>query len=100
MRNINGYESEEYTHWNVAAAVGSGIADVGVGIMAAATGNDLDFIPLGNEKFQLIVPDDVMNQNEQVRKLIELLKETELRSEIASIGGYDVQAMGDLDFTI
>ena len=100
LRNINGYESEEYTHWNVAAAVGSGIADVGVGIMAAATGNDLDFIPLGNEKFQLIVPDDVMNQNEQVRKLIELLKETELRSEIASIGGYDVQAMGDLDFTI
>ena len=33
---INGYENEEYTHMNVAVSVLNGMADVGLGIMAAA----------------------------------------------------------------
>ena len=97
--HITGYESEEYTHWNIAAAVSSGIADVGVGIMAAARGQELDFIPLGQEKFQLIVPTDIMNKNQNVKQFMRLLKERSLRSQIEAIGGYDVAAMGDLDFT-
>ena len=99
-KKFNGYESEEYTHWNVAAAVSSGIADVGVGIMAAARGHDLDFIPLGEEKFQLVVPTDILDTNQHVSKLIGMLKKTDLRLEIEAIGGYDVEAMGDLGFTI
>ena len=99
-KNFNGYESEEYTHWNVAAAVSSGIADVGVGIMAAARGHDLGFIPLGEEKFQLVVPTDILDTNQHVSKLIGMLKKTDLRLEIEAIGGYDVEAMGNLGFTI
>ena len=99
-KKFNGYESEEYTHWNVAAAVSSGIADVGVGIMAAARGHNLDFIPLGEEKFQLVVPTDILDTNQHVNKLIGMLKKTDLRLEIEAIGGYDVEAMGDLEFTI
>ncbi len=36
--DIKGYEREEYTHMGVASAVLTGIADTGMGILAAAQG--------------------------------------------------------------
>ena len=32
--------------------------------------------------------------------IIGMIKQTDLRLEIEAIGGYDVKAMGDLEFTI
>ncbi|PKM81775.1 MAG: molybdopterin biosynthesis protein, partial [Firmicutes bacterium HGW-Firmicutes-13] len=43
---IKGYEREEYSHLSVAAAVASGAADVGLGVLAAAKALGLDFISL------------------------------------------------------
>jgi putative molybdopterin biosynthesis protein len=42
---ISGYYTEEFTHLAVAAAVASGVADVGLGIEAAARKLKIDFIP-------------------------------------------------------
>ena len=53
---IQGYNQEEYTHLGVAAAVTSGRADCGLGIAAAAQALDLDFIPLFQERYDLVIP--------------------------------------------
>ena len=55
-RAIQGYERQEYTHLAVAAAVKSGAADCGLGILAAARGLDLDFVPLLDERYDLVIP--------------------------------------------
>jgi putative molybdopterin biosynthesis protein len=54
--SIRGYNQEEYTHLNVAAAVSSGRADCGLGIAAAAQALDLDFVPLFEERYDLVIP--------------------------------------------
>jgi len=53
---INGYENEEYTHMNVAVSVLNGTATAGLGIMAAARALDLDFIPVVQEQYDLVIP--------------------------------------------
>ena len=46
-RAIQGYDRQEFTHLAVAAAVASGAADCGLGILAAARALDLDFRAAG-----------------------------------------------------
>ena len=58
---IAGYQREEYGHLAVAAAVAYGGADVGVGVKAAALATGLDFIPLEAERYDLVVPDHLLN---------------------------------------
>ncbi len=55
---ISGYTQEEYTHLGVTAAVRSGRADCGLAIAAAAKALELDFIPLFQERYDLIVPEE------------------------------------------
>ncbi|MGD8563097.1 MAG: molybdopterin biosynthesis protein, partial [Desulfarculaceae bacterium] len=54
--DITGYENEEYTHMAVAVQVLSGGADVGLGVLAAARALDLDFLPLVQERYDLCIP--------------------------------------------
>ena len=54
---IYGYDREEFTHTSVAAQVASGSADAGLGILSAAKLYDLDFIPVYNEQYDLLIPD-------------------------------------------
>ena len=56
--SIKGYEREEYTHTQIAAAVKSGAADVGLGVLSAARALGLDFIPWREERY---VPGDSSN---------------------------------------
>ncbi|MGE5390142.1 MAG: molybdopterin biosynthesis protein, partial [Deltaproteobacteria bacterium] len=60
--NINGYTREEYTHLAVAAAVKNNAADAGLGIFAAAQALDLDFIPLAEERYDLVILPEVMGE--------------------------------------
>ena len=94
--NIVGYDNEEYTHWNVAAAVSSGFVDAGVGIMAAALASDLEFIPLANERYQIAIPSKFIGTSDNVDTLLETLLSENLRKQIDSLGGYDVSMMGNI----
>jgi putative molybdopterin biosynthesis protein len=58
-RQIQGYERTEYTHLAVAAAVKSGAATAGLGILAAARALDLDFAPLFDERYDLVIPSNI-----------------------------------------
>ena len=92
---IRGYENEEYTHLAVAAAVSSGRADCGMGIAAAASALELDFIPLFMESYDLIIPVEHY-ESELLLPLVELLSNDIFRSEVSALPGYNVESMGKI----
>src|SRR5690606_19106715 len=68
-QQIKGYEREEITHTAVAAAVASGTADAGMGILAAAKIYNLGFIPLIWEQYDLLVAEKTIEHPEFARLL-------------------------------
>lgn len=90
---IAGYRSEEYTHMSVAMAVASGRADVGLGILAAAKALDLDFIPVSRERYDLVIPATLLN-DERMRFLIEIIRSSSFIEQVLGLGGYEVEETG------
>ncbi len=90
---IKGYSREDSTHTGVAAAVMSGAADVGLGIMAAAKALGLDFIPLLKERYDLAIPREYY-ESEFLQPLLEVIRGVEFKEIVSSLGGYDTSEMG------
>lgn len=94
-RQIAGYERQEYTHLAVAAAVKSGAADCGLGILAAARALDLDFIPLFNERYDLVIPTNHY-ESELLRLFLSIIQNptSAFRNQVTAMGGYEMENMG------
>ena len=93
--SIVGYSEEEYTHLGVAAAVASGRADCGLGIAAAAQALDLDFIPLFQERYDLVIPKAHAGSDLLV-PVFRLLVDSAFRVAVSQLRGYDVSVMGTI----
>ena len=91
--HIVGYSQEEYTHLGVAAAVASGRADCGLGIAAAAQALDLEFIPLFQERYDLVIPKHFA-EHDLLAPLFSLFMDDRFREAVAQLPGYDVSVMG------
>ena len=94
-RQIQGYDRTEFTHLAVAAAVKSGAATAGLGILAAARALDLDFIPLFDERYDLVIPIEHYTA-ELLQPLLTLLRDPAagFAAAVAVLGGYDTRQMG------
>ncbi len=92
---VQGYAREEYTHLAVAAAVASGAADCGLGVLAAARALELDFAPVAHERYDLVIPAEHY-MSDLLKPLLALLQDTEFRAAVAALPGYDVSEMGQL----
>lgn len=92
---ILGYQREEYSHLAVAAAVSGGLADTGLGVLSAARALELEFVPLLNEEYDLIIPVEHY-ENDHLRPLLDLLSSADFRRAVNDLGGYDVSRMGEL----
>lgn len=95
--DLAGYEDEEFTHMNVAAAVLSGRADVGVGIMAAAKALGLDFIPLTTEAYQLVIPAEHLT-SPKMETLLEVIGSDEFKTVLRKLGGYHPDRAGQVAY--
>jgi putative molybdopterin biosynthesis protein len=91
---VTGYDHEEYTHMGVASAVLTGIADTGMGILAAANALGLDFIPVAKERYDLAVPKEFAGAPNVAALLDIIMKDEEFRASVMALGGYDVSSMG------
>jgi putative molybdopterin biosynthesis protein len=91
--SIAGYFQEEYTHLGVASAIASGRADCGLGIAAAAQALDLEFIPLFQERYDLVIPQEFAADN-LLAPLFGLLADSAFRKAVSQLRGYDVSVMG------
>ncbi len=90
---VVGYENEVWGHLGVAAAVASGVADVGIGVKAAALAMGLHFIPLEYERYDLVIPDQVIDEL-PVQNLLDVLRRDSVHRRVESLGGYDASGMG------
>jgi putative molybdopterin biosynthesis protein len=92
--SIPGFERTVDTHTEAAGLVAKGQADAALGIAAAADRYGLDFTPLFDERYDLIMPEHVYRTDE-VGCLIDVLHTKAFRHAIAGIRGYDPRSMGD-----
>jgi putative molybdopterin biosynthesis protein len=93
--SIRGYENEQYTHLAVAAMVAAGQVDCGLGIQGAAAALDLEFIPLFEERYDLIIPEEHF-ADPKLAPLLSLLHNPEFQSEVSALPGYQIQHMGEI----
>lgn len=91
--SITGYEREEFTHLAVAAAIAGGRADCGLGITAAARALELDFVPLFQERYDLVIPVEYA-ESELLAPLFDLLHDAQFQQAVQQLPGYDVRPMG------
>lgn len=82
-------------HREVARMVRSGAADAGITIESAALAEGMDFVPLVNETFDLIVPADIA-AGPPVSRLIETLDDPAFRAEVEHLPGYDSSQSGSI----
>ncbi len=94
-KDIIGYENEEFTHMSIAVAILSGTADVGLGIFAAASALNLDFIPVVTEQYDLIIPETYFHtQNIQI--LLETITSKAFKTRVEALGGYHTNQTGKI----
>ncbi len=91
---IKGYDRVVGTHMAVSAAVASGTADVGLGVMSAARVLNLDFLPIGWERYDFIMDRDLLS-SDLLRPLFDILMDTSFRKKVLALGGYQVSLMGE-----
>jgi putative molybdopterin biosynthesis protein len=78
----------------VASSVASRMVDAGLGILSAARALDLDFIPIGTERYDLIIP-SVYFQSKEVQKILETIHSRDFKDMVLRMGGYDVSRTGE-----
>jgi len=74
-------------HMEVAEAIALGTADAGIAIRSAALAWGLDFIPLAEERFDLVVPRELA-VDPRVERLVDVLGSRGFRRELDAVGGY------------
>jgi putative molybdopterin biosynthesis protein len=90
---IAGYEREELTHTAVAAQIAAGSADCGLGILSAARMYDLDFVPVCEETYDLLVSLSAMEQP-QVRAFLRVIASEPFLRRLDALGGYSYDKPG------
>jgi len=90
--NVNGYGTVVSTHTEAAVRVASHKADVSLGLQAAAHQHNLDFIPLFEERYDLVLP----RQNEKaLTPLLDAIQTAAFRTELNTLTGYSSTHSGE-----
>jgi molybdopterin molybdotransferase/putative molybdopterin biosynthesis protein len=92
--SIAGYETRATGHLEVAAAIAAGLADAGVASEPAALSYGLAFLPLAEERFDLVIPAAQAGARE-VQALLRALSSQWLLDQLASLPGYTLKHCGE-----
>ena len=91
---LPGYDGQAAGHLQVASTVAGGVADVGVSSEPAALAYGLNFVPLAEERFDLVIPARYAASRE-VQGLLKVLASPWLLAQLASLPGYDPARCGE-----
>jgi putative molybdopterin biosynthesis protein len=89
---IRGYDNSVSTHTECANLVKTGKADVALGLRASAHRCGLDFIPLFQERYDLVFMQD---QSNRLVPLIDTIQTRSFRRSVSSLTGYDTSHTGE-----
>ena len=93
---VNGYGKIMKSHLTMAAAIAAGEADVAIGTERISRQmDDIDFIPLLEERFDLVIKKEML-ETVQMQKLLQILKDPVFKKEVARFSGNDYRDMGKL----
>jgi putative molybdopterin biosynthesis protein len=87
--SVLGYGHEEPSHAAVAASIGSGHADAGLGIESAATAQGLDFVPLAWEDYWLVCLKSAVD-SPAVQLLMNTLQSSGWTQQLSALAGYTI----------
>lgn len=87
------YSTVASSHFDCAGAIREGRADVGMGLKAVAESCDLDFLPVQEVAFNLIVPKHLLDSG-PVAKLLDFLQNRDLHKQLGGLPGYATQETG------
>ena len=79
----------------VAVAVLSGKVDVGLGIKSAAKALGLDFVPLIEERYDLLIPGAVF-ETEMMQAVLRVIATPLFQQTVEAMGGYSTRETGRL----
>jgi len=89
---INGYDRVVKTHSEAAMLITNSKADAALGLQAAAHQSNLDFIPLFEERYDLVLP----RENEKtLTPLLDYLQTASFRTELNLLTGYNTAHSGE-----
>lgn len=92
---LKGYDRELGGHLEVAAAIGAGQAQAGVTIRVAAEAYGLHFIPMREERYDLLIPQSEM-ELPAVGAMLEALNTSRFARELSELCGYDTSRTGTI----
>lgn len=87
--DVNGYDREMFSHLSVAAEVKGNDNAAGLGIFPAARAMSLDFIPVSDENYDLLMT-KAFFESEKGVWLRTVIQSEAFKAEVAKIGGYAV----------
>ena len=90
---VPGYNAEVWGHADVADAIASGFADLGITHAGAAARLGLMFIPLQQERCSLLIRADAV-ERDAVKALLDTLQSSRFHSELVALGPYDTRSTG------
>ncbi len=90
--SIGGFDHVVATHTEVAALIRSGKADAGLGLQAAAHQAGLDFLPLFEERYDLVLPCDLLGR---LAPILDYLQTARFRTAVNSLTGYSTTHSGE-----
>ena len=89
---IRGYDRHVSTHTACARAIATGEADAALGLQASAMNEGLGFLPLFEERYDLVIPDDQMPI---VQPVIDTLVTGAFRRWSTNLAGYEMAHAGE-----
>jgi len=89
---INGYENQVKTHSEAARIIQQNMADVTLGLQAAAHQHGLDFVPLFEERYDLVLP---RKEEKQLNPLLDFIQTAGFRAMLKTLGGYNPSHSGE-----
>jgi molybdopterin molybdotransferase/putative molybdopterin biosynthesis protein len=93
---VRGYGTTVASQFEIARAIASRQADVGIGIRSTAQIFGLDFVPLQAARYDLVVPKAYLKSHPTLSHLFETIVSRPFRDEIEALGGYDTSETGRL----
>ena len=93
-QTVRGYGTIASSQIGLGRCISEGKADVGIGAQAVAQLYDFDFIPLQEERYDLVIPTAYVHSHPGMKIFLDTLVTRRFQQEIEALGGYDAKESG------
>ncbi len=93
---VRGYGTIASSQIGLGRCISEGKADVGIGAQAVAQLYNFDFIPLQEERYDLVIPTAYVHSHPGMKIFLDTLVTRRFQQEIEALGGYDARESGKI----